>query len=95
MDRECTGKDSGVPIPDRIADKLRDKEFKSFDDFRKKFWEEVSKDPELSKNLSPSNKSGVSKGYSPFTPKGLHYQFLIYLREQIPQQNIFFRFFLS
>ena len=64
------GKDSGVPIPDRIADKLRDKEFKSFDDFRKKFWEEVSKDPELSKNLSPSNKSGVSKGYSPFTPKG-------------------------
>ncbi|EFI7180372.1 colicin [Escherichia coli] len=63
------GKDSGAPIPDRIADKLRDKEFKSFDDFRKAVWEEVSKDPELSKNLNPSNKSSVSKGYSPFTPK--------------------------
>ncbi|EHW1683184.1 S-type pyocin domain-containing protein [Salmonella enterica] len=66
---EDAGKESGSPIPDRIADKLRDKEFKNFDDFRKKFWEEVSKDPELSKNLSPSNKAGVSKGYSPFTPK--------------------------
>ncbi|EEW2536497.1 colicin [Escherichia coli] len=63
------GKDSGAPIPDRIADKLRDKEFKSFDDFRKAVWEEVSKDPKLSKNLNPSNKSSVSKGYSPFTPK--------------------------
>ncbi|EAO6252864.1 colicin [Salmonella enterica] len=66
---EDAGKELGSPIPDRIADKLRDKVFKNFDDFRKKFWEEVSKDPELSKNLSPSNKAGVSKGYSPFTPK--------------------------
>ena len=59
------GKDSGVPIPDRIADKLRDKEFKSFDDFRKKFWEEVSKDPELSKQFNPGNKKRLSQGLAP------------------------------
>ncbi|ELE1145576.1 S-type pyocin domain-containing protein [Salmonella enterica] len=62
-------KGDGVPIPARIADKLRGREFSSFDAFRKALWTEVGKDPELSKNLSPSNKAGVSKGYSPFTPK--------------------------
>ncbi|HGW8070715.1 TPA: colicin-E2 [Escherichia coli] len=63
------GKDSGAPIPDRIADKLRDKEFKSFDDFRKKFWEEVSKDPELSKQFKDSNKTNIQKGKAPFARK--------------------------
>lgn len=59
------GKDSGAPIPDRIADKLRDKEFKNFDDFRRKFWEEVSKDPELSKQFNPGNKKRLSQGLAP------------------------------
>ncbi|EEV0956508.1 colicin [Escherichia coli] len=59
------GKDSGSPIPDRIADKLRDKEFKNFDDFRRKFWEEVSKDPELSKQFNPGNKKRLSQGLAP------------------------------
>lgn len=59
------GKDSGALIPDRIADKLRDKEFKSFDDFRRKFWEEVSKDPELSKQFNPGNKKRLSQGLAP------------------------------
>ncbi len=63
------GKDSGALIPDRIADKLRDKEFKSFDDFRKKFWEEVSKDPELSKQFKDSNKTNIQKGKAPFARK--------------------------
>ncbi|HHK9512549.1 colicin-like bacteriocin tRNase domain-containing protein [Morganella morganii] len=59
------GKESGVPIPDRIADKLRGKKFNNFDDFRKKFWEEVSKDPELAKQFSPSNKNRISQGLAP------------------------------
>ncbi|EGJ2085142.1 colicin [Escherichia coli] len=59
------GKDSGAPIPDRIADKLRDKEFKNFDDFRRNFWEEVSKDPELSKQFNPGNKKRLSQGLAP------------------------------
>ncbi|EHN9682134.1 S-type pyocin domain-containing protein [Salmonella enterica subsp. enterica serovar Enteritidis] len=61
------GKDSGAPVPDRIADKLRDKEFKSFDDFRKKFWEEVSKDPELSKQFNRGNRDRMKAGKAPKT----------------------------
>ena len=61
------GKDLGSPVPDRIANKLRDKEFKSFDDFRKKFWEEVSKDPELSKQFSRNNNDRMKVGKAPKT----------------------------
>ncbi|WP_072059717.1 MULTISPECIES: colicin-like bacteriocin tRNase domain-containing protein [Xenorhabdus] len=60
------GKGSGVPIPDRIADKLRGKKFNNFDDFRKQFWEEVSKDPELAKQFSKSNQKLIEKGYAPY-----------------------------
>ncbi|EAV6897415.1 TPA: S-type pyocin domain-containing protein, partial [Salmonella enterica] len=58
-------KEAGAPVPDRIADKLSGKEFRNFDDFRKKFWEEVSKDPELSKQFSPGNKKRMSQGLAP------------------------------
>lgn len=61
------GKDLGSPVPDRIANKLRDKEFKRFDDFRKKFWEEVSKDPELSKQFSRNNNDRMKVGKAPKT----------------------------
>ncbi len=61
------GKDLGSPVPDRIANKLRNKEFKSFDDFRKKFWEEVSKDPELSKQFSRNNNDRMKVGKAPKT----------------------------
>ncbi|EAW1321401.1 colicin [Salmonella enterica subsp. diarizonae] len=66
---EDAGKETGAPVPDRIADKLRDREFKNFDDFRKKFWEEVSKDPELIKQLKNQNKTNVQKGKAPFARK--------------------------
>ncbi len=59
------GKEKGAPIPDRIADKLRGKKFKNFDDFRKQFWEEVSKDPELAKQFNPGNLGNIKKGKSP------------------------------
>jgi hypothetical protein len=39
-------------VPKQIADKLRDKEFTSWDHFRKSFWKEVANDPVLSKNFS-------------------------------------------
>ncbi|WP_341539959.1 hypothetical protein, partial [Serratia marcescens] len=35
----------GSPVPSQIADKLRGREFASFDAFRKAFWTEVGKDP--------------------------------------------------
>ncbi|MBE8614722.1 hypothetical protein CYG68_20505 [Morganella morganii] len=66
---EDAGKESGVPIPDRIADKLRGKKFNNFDDFRKKFWEEVSKDPELLKQFGNQNKTNIKNGKAPFARK--------------------------
>lgn len=62
-------KESGAPIPDRTADKLRGKEFKNFDDFRKKFWEEVSKDPELSKQFIKGNRDRMQVGKAPKSRK--------------------------
>ncbi|WP_445485809.1 colicin-like bacteriocin tRNase domain-containing protein [Proteus mirabilis] len=59
------GKENGVPIPDRIADKLRDQKFNNFDEFRRKLWKEVSKDPELSKNFIQSNRTRMRNGLSP------------------------------
>ncbi|HGN0026303.1 TPA: colicin-like bacteriocin tRNase domain-containing protein [Proteus mirabilis] len=59
------GKENGVPIPDRIADKLRDQKFNNFDEFRRKLWEEVSKDPELSKNFIQSNRIRMRNGLAP------------------------------
>ncbi|EDT9549274.1 hypothetical protein IUU27_004577 [Salmonella enterica] len=57
----------GVPIPARIADKLRGREFSSFDAFRKALWAEVGKDPELLKQFKNQNKALVIKGKSAFT----------------------------
>lgn len=55
----------GSPIPDRIADKLRGKKFKNFDDFRKRFWETVSKDKDLSKQFDKGNNQKMQGGGSP------------------------------
>ncbi|WP_409014162.1 HNH endonuclease signature motif containing protein [Arsenophonus sp.] len=66
---EEAGKELGAPIPSQIADKLRGKKFNSFDEFRKKFWREVSKDAELNKQFKGINQSGMRDGLSPFSPK--------------------------
>ncbi|WP_371190672.1 HNH endonuclease signature motif containing protein [Tatumella sp. UCD-D_suzukii] len=58
---------NGSPIPIQIADKLRGRTFGNFDQFRKAFWLEVSKDPELLKQFKPHNQTHVRNGNSPFT----------------------------
>ncbi|MBX9480458.1 S-type pyocin domain-containing protein [Yersinia enterocolitica] len=63
------GKDQGAAIPAQIADKLRGREFSSFDRFREAFWREVANDPELSGQFIELNQRRMrEKGYSPFTP---------------------------
>nr|WP_071524238.1 HNH endonuclease [Providencia burhodogranariea] len=52
-----------------MANKLRGKKFNNFDTFRKSIWKEISKFPELIKNLKPNNRTNVSKGNSPFVRK--------------------------
>ncbi|MGM0935321.1 MAG: colicin-like bacteriocin tRNase domain-containing protein [Pseudomonadota bacterium] len=63
---EDANKGNGVPIPEQIAEKLRGKKFKTFDKFRKAFWEEVSKDPELIDQFCDANKTLIRKGLSPY-----------------------------
>ncbi|MBP2199476.1 3',5'-cyclic AMP phosphodiesterase CpdA [Pantoea cypripedii] len=55
----------GSPVPTRIADRLRDREFSSFDAFRKAFWQEVAADPELAAQFKTSNLGRMRKGLSP------------------------------
>jgi hypothetical protein len=63
------GKELGVPIPNRIADKLRGKTHSSFDAFRKAFWQEVAKDPELSKQFDPGSLATMKNGRAPYVRK--------------------------
>lgn len=58
---------NGSPVPSQIADKLRGRTFSNFDGFREAFWEEVSKDSELSKQFIPSNSARMKYGLSPRT----------------------------
>ncbi|ELF6841729.1 S-type pyocin domain-containing protein [Salmonella enterica] len=62
-------KGEGVPIPARIADRLRGREFSRFDAFRKALWTEIGKDPALLEQFNSNNKGNLKNGYSPFTPK--------------------------
>ena len=59
----------GAPIPARIADQLRGKKFKSFDDFRAAMWTAVGNDAELLSQFNSTNKDWLGKGNSPFAPK--------------------------
>lgn len=59
------GKELGAPIPSQIADKLRGREFANFDAFRKAFWTEVGKDPELRKQFKSGNLGNIKAGKAP------------------------------
>ncbi|HEM7555794.1 TPA: HNH endonuclease [Serratia marcescens] len=66
------GPELGAPVPDQIAHKLRGREFANFDSFRKAFWQEVSKDPALSKQFIVSNRSRIAVGKAPKARKPGH-----------------------
>ena len=63
------GTGDGAPIPSQVADKLRGREFGSFDAFRRAVWGEVGKESTLTSKFNGSNKKALSKGYSPFPPE--------------------------
>jgi hypothetical protein len=63
----------GVPIPTRIADKLRGREFSSFDKFREAFWQEIANDPELFSQFKRTNQSKLTDGKAPFAPMPEHH----------------------
>lgn len=53
-------------VPGQIADELRGKPFKSFDEFRSALWAAVGNDSVLSKGWSRANLSRMKKGKAPF-----------------------------
>ncbi|HDZ9535700.1 TPA: S-type pyocin domain-containing protein, partial [Vibrio cholerae] len=63
----------GAPVPSQIADKLRGKEFRSFDAFRKAFWLSVAENEELMTQFKGASKAHIRKGNAPFAPKDEHY----------------------
>lgn len=73
--RQDARRPEGAPIPAQIADKLRGREFKSFDAFRRRFWKEVANDPDLSKHFTPQELRRMRKhGYSPRVDKQDEYK---------------------
>ena len=52
-------------FPKSIADKMRGKNYKNFDEFREEFWKNVANDPNLSKQFKPQNISLMKKGKAP------------------------------
>ncbi|MCW8336458.1 T6SS effector antibacterial DNase, partial [Vibrio paucivorans] len=63
----------GASVPSQIADKLRGKEFSSFDAFRKAFWLSVAENEELMTQFKGASKAHIRKGNAPFAPKDEHY----------------------
>lgn len=55
----------GAPIPTRIADRLRGREFSSFDAFRRAFWTEVRDDPELFSQFNQDAQDRLMSGNAP------------------------------
>lgn len=53
------------PIPSQIADRLRGRIFGNFDQFRKAFWLEVSKDLALSNQFKRGNAGNIKVGKAP------------------------------
>ncbi|SMQ31187.1 DNase/tRNase domain of colicin-like bacteriocin [Pseudomonas helmanticensis] len=55
----------GAPIPTRIADRLRGREFSSFDAFRKAFWQAVRDDPALFDQFNVDAQDRLMSGNAP------------------------------
>lgn len=59
------GKELGSPVPTRIADRLRGREFSNFDDFREAFWKAVGSDAQLSSQFIVNNRARMLAGKAP------------------------------
>lgn len=65
----------GAAIPAQIADLLRGRDFKNFNEFRAAFWRAVANDELLSKQFSGENLKRMRKdGHSPTSRKQDHHK---------------------
>lgn len=59
-----TERNAGL-FPQSVADKLKGKQFKNFDEFRQAFWKEVSNDPNLPNQLTADDLKRMKQGLAP------------------------------
>lgn len=59
-------------IPKEIGDKLQEKVYNNFDDFRKSYWKEVA-NSSYANEFSSSNVKRMNKGLAPKAVSGQHY----------------------
>lgn len=60
---------AGAPVPDRIADQLRGREFANFHRFREAFWKAVAADRDLREQFNATNLREMAKGAPPFASR--------------------------
>jgi hypothetical protein len=61
-----TERNAGL-FPKSVADKLKGKQFKNFDEFREAFWREVANDLNLASQFDPPSIQRMQNGFAPFT----------------------------
>lgn len=61
-----TERNAGL-FPKSVADKLKGKSFKSFDDFRQQFWKAVADEPSLAGQFDANSIKRMQDGLAPFT----------------------------
>src|SRR5580658_4889729 len=57
-----------APVPSQVADRLRGRAFKDFDDFRHAFWQAAVAVPELASQFGAANVRLMSRGEAPKAP---------------------------
>lgn len=59
----------GSPVPAVIAEALSGKKYAEFRNLKRAIWRELSKHPELTKDMNSANLSLIAKGMAPYVPR--------------------------
>ena len=57
---------NSTKVPKQVADKLSGRSFNNFDQFREAFWKEMSSDPVVRQQFSPSSQALMKNGNAPY-----------------------------
>jgi len=60
-------------VPEQVAQQLRGRAFRNFDEFREAFWQAVAAAPELASQFSLRNRTEMRNGRAPVAPQEQHY----------------------
>ncbi len=63
----------GGYVPQSVADRLRGRNFRNFDQFREQFWQAVAADPTLASQFARGNQGRMARGFAPVAPPSLQH----------------------